>query len=210
MRHRGFSLIEILLVVSLIAGLGLASFMCLSNGLKLWQRSLDIIADEDCLIFFDRLTQDLRNAFQTSQLQFQANENSISFPTLLLMDFDPRSVHASKQDGWQIGTVSYTFDIENKAIIRKQANYGQSLKNEWGGEQKVLSHVQKMSIQYFYQQQKQSVSFLKEGEIPQFIEIKVTIIKQKQKKGLKGTSVLVEDIGMGQEWSRKIMIPSQI
>lgn len=210
MKQRGFSLMEILVVVSLIAGLGLASFMCLSNGLKLWQRSQDIITEEDCLVFFDQFTQDVRNAFQTTQLQFDANEFSINFPTLVFMDFDRRSMHASQQDGWQIGKVLYIFDIENKAIIRKQAHYGQALKNIWGSEKKVLSNVQHMSLLYFYPQQKQGLFSLKQGEIPQFVEIKIVTGQQKQKKATKERSIFIDDQGVGKEWTRKIMIPSEI
>lgn len=209
MQKRGFSLIEILLVVSLSAGLALVSFMCLSNGLKLWKKSSEIIAEEDCLVFFDQWTQDLRNSFQISQMSFQADEFSLSFPTMVLMDFDRRSIHASLYDGWQMGKVSYVFDIQQQAVIRKQASYAQSLKNQWGQERIVLSQVQEMKIRYFFPQQEQAFSFLKEGEMPQAIEVQVKM-KSKKTTYQKQKSILVEDGAWDKQWTRMIIIPSVI
>ena len=83
-----FTLMEMLLVVSLLSVIGLGIFQAVNSGVKIWDRNRQSIIDEDVAIFLDRFSRDLRNALPYSQLTFTGRPERIGFPTLVRARLD--------------------------------------------------------------------------------------------------------------------------
>jgi len=99
------------------------------------------------MIFFDKLSMDLRNALQFSQLDFYGTASEISFPTIIAVPMGSSSgevlIYAD-----QIGQVSYGLDARQQGIVRSQANYGQALEREKGAARVLAAPVESLRFEY--------------------------------------------------------------
>ena len=149
-RSRGFTLVEMLLVVSLFAVVALSIYHAFSNGLKVWERGRQFMAEEDLDIFFDKFSRELRNTFDFSQIGFAGKETSIKFATRIRTPAD-RALGLEKDaliD--QIGGVEYYFDTGKKTIYKKEFNYSQATNQKAGAERQMLQRVKAVNFLYFY------------------------------------------------------------
>jgi len=176
MRQRGFTCIELLLVTALMASLSLAIFLCLSNGLKLWQRTQQALLQEDVAIFFDKFSGDLRNALNFSTLAIDGQEYSFTFPTIVWMRADRGSARAKEEFIDQYGRVRYAFDAGAGILTRQQANYSQGVRKAWGdlAGQALLRGVTEVRFKYYYSGRK-SDDFSTEAKdgLPSGVEVDV-------------------------------------
>ena len=175
--------IELTIVVSLISLLSLAIFNALSNGIKIWNKSNQLVLEEDVSIFFDKLTSDLHNAIIFSKLDFDGGETRFTFPAIIKVLPDPNSGLPADEYVDQIGLVQYYFDVTNRAVYRRQANYGQALKKEFNEPQKLVSSVEKFRFKYVYLTDNEEIISNNVLEIlPSGLEVEVTFLDQKQEK----------------------------
>jgi prepilin-type N-terminal cleavage/methylation domain-containing protein len=176
MRRRGFTFIEMLLVTALMASLSLAIFLCLSNGLKLWQRTQQALLQEDVAIFFDKFSGDLRNAFSFSTLAIEGRENSFVFPTIVWMRTDRGSVRAAEEFVDQLGRVRYEFNAADGVLTRQQANYSQGTRKVWAdtAPQVIFHGATEVRFKYFYSGRKgDEFSTEAKGGLPSGVEVDV-------------------------------------
>ncbi len=186
MKRRAFTLIELLLVTSLIAALSLAVFMSLSNGLKLWQRTQKAVLAEDITIFFDRFAGDLRNSFNFSTLRMEGDELSFAFPTVVLTKADRASIRASEEYVDQLGRVQYAFDPADGSLVRRQANYSQGLRKMWGEARTLFSGATEIHFRYLPRGSKDfSSSAGAKGELPTGVEVEVRYKEGQEERSLK-------------------------
>lgn len=68
--RRAFTLIEMLIVASLLSVTGLAVYHAIANGVRVWEYSRRYSSQEDAVIFFEKITADLQNAYQYSLISF--------------------------------------------------------------------------------------------------------------------------------------------
>ena len=135
---QAFTLVEAVLIVSILSVIGLALFHSFSDGIKIWERSRQFFAEEDVAIFFDKIEHDLKNCFFYSQIPFEGKEERLRFATRV----------KAFQPGEGMGSVEYYFDPFKQNIYRREANYGQALKNYFSKERLLASHLQ--SVRFFY------------------------------------------------------------
>jgi len=81
-QSKGFTLIELLIVTVILAVIAGAIFATFSAGIKIWQRTNEMLPQEDINIFSARLERDLRNVIKFSNLNFTGKEEKISFPAI--------------------------------------------------------------------------------------------------------------------------------
>ncbi|MBF0331786.1 MAG: prepilin-type N-terminal cleavage/methylation domain-containing protein [Candidatus Omnitrophica bacterium] len=175
-RRRGFTLIEIMLVSVIFATISVAIFTCLSNGIKLWERSKQLAVEEDAAIFLDRFAADIRNSFSYSKIPFSGGELHLEFPTIVWTPADRVSVRADEGLVDQIGRVKYAYDPARALIVRAQANYSQALLSKWGDEQIVVPVVKDLRFHYFYGASKDPhVSAGPDDGIPSGVEVYLTV-----------------------------------
>ncbi len=147
-RNLGLTLVEMLLVVSLMSVLALTLYQCLMYGLKIWERSQKLSMEEDIALFLDKIDRDLTNSFSYSLFKFEGRENRVLFPTMIrtLDDRTDRIKEPEYID--QLGQVEYYFNKPRKALYRRQANFGQALDGKFDKEYKLMEGVQ--SVNFFY------------------------------------------------------------
>lgn len=149
LKSQAFTLIEVLLVSSLIAIVSLAVFRSFSNGLKLWNRAERLNREAEVAIFLDKMAEDLRSTQLISGISFKGTATKVSFPAIVLTQADPRSTRAKEEIIDQIGAVQYRFDAGTHTIFRRQANYSQSLKGNWPEqEEPIVSGVEDLILHY--------------------------------------------------------------
>ncbi len=164
-RRHGFTLMETLLVAGLIAMTGLALYQTVDNGIRLWERSQDVLLSEDAMLFLDRLTQDLHNTLDYAFLPFDGKSSRVQIPTVIETPPDPVSHMKTEMNVSQPGTVEYRFDEGTRSIVRSQINYGRSVKHLSGEARALLSDVVSLKFTYLYNdgggwQEKQSVGYI--------------------------------------------------
>lgn len=139
-----FTLVEILLSISLIAVLGLVVYACLNGGLRIWQRANTSYVGEDVNIFFEKLAGDIRNSFPYKDIEFIGTAEGFQCPTIITT--------SSRAPGLQhgVGEVSYAYDQEAATIIRSKRNLSMIFKEKAAQPQEMIGKVSAASFQYYY------------------------------------------------------------
>lgn len=146
---KSFTLIEVLLVSTLIAVLGLAVFQSFANGLKLWSRAQRLNREADVAIFLDKMGVDLRSSVSITGIGFKGTSEKVSFPAIVLTNADPNSSRAPEGLIDQIGAVQYRYEPGDHIIYRRQANYSQALKGNWSlDESAIVSGIDALDFHY--------------------------------------------------------------
>jgi len=144
------TLIEILLVISLMAMIGMVTYQALSSGLRAWGRGQQLVVEADVAIVFDRWAGELRNAFVSSQFGFEGDAEHVVFPTVIVTREDRKKNSGSTEFVPQIGQVSYEFDRAGSRVLRREANYSQALDGSWGLPRVMVSSVSGLIFRYGY------------------------------------------------------------
>ncbi len=141
---------EMLLVTALAALVGAAVFQSFGNGLRLWARGTQIDHEGDVAIAIDKLGEDLRSAMVFSNIPFKGREFRVSFASMVSVAADRHSSRSNEVMADQIGAIEYYFDPQEGAVFKRQANYGQALKDKWGEPQQILGQVTGLTFRYYY------------------------------------------------------------
>ena len=177
MRRNSYTLIEMLLVASILSTISLAVFHALSSGLNIWERSRKFVVEEDIAIFFDKIGEDLRNSFSYSKMPFAGKETLLRFPTHIKIS---RAQDEEILEG--MGEVEYYFDPDKKSLTRRQLSYGQALRGDAGKERLVLSAAL-VHFAYYFLEGNEAV--LKEEigtTMPRAVAVEVDFIDGRQKR----------------------------
>ncbi len=170
--RRAFTLVEVLLVMTMLSMIGLALFNTFANGFKIWERHRKFVVEQDVLIFFEKINQDLRNTLVFSPIPFTGQEDSISFPT---------RIKTVREDTGgvipQIGEVIYAFDPTSKKLTRRQGSYMQAVHGDLPQEQQILKYIDSVRFTYYYLEKNQIItSDSVKNLIPRTVLIEVTIL----------------------------------
>ncbi len=181
----GLTLIEVLITVSLISLLSLVLYTSLVNGMKVWKKSQELVAEEDIVIFFDKIGADLRNVVSYEGLSCLGTETSFAFPALVSVLADPNSGFRQDEYVDQIGTVKYFFDKETGSLYREVANYSLALKGDFLSKRKIAGNITDFRLQYFSIEKNKEVKSKEIEEIiPYAVKIEVQFTDGKQPKVL--------------------------
>ena len=179
----GMTLIEILIVVSLISGISIVLYGSLSNGLKVWEKSQETIVEEDVVVFLDKLAVDLRNIMPVSNINMIGNQIGLSIPAIVWIIADANSDFIEGEYIQQIGLVNYVFDSSNHKIIRREADYGSALSGEFLIERSIVSNVINLTFEYYYYtDQGEMISDVILDVIPAGVKVHIEIEAQGQTK----------------------------
>lgn len=148
----GLTLIEILLVVSLLSVVSLAVFHSISQGIRVWGRARQYTHEEDAAIFFEKIGQDIRNSFNYSKLSFNGTSHGVSLPTIVKTPVDPKNTTGNPAFIEQIGLAEYFWIPEESCLYRRQANYSQALGEKFAKRVELIRPVQSLRFFYIYQE----------------------------------------------------------
>jgi len=149
-KRRAFTLTEVLLVSCMFAVISLAVFNAFSNGFKLWARGQHVMVEGDMAIFLDRIAEDLRQTVIITGIPFKGDSTQLSFPAIIIGPTDANGSRSAEGTGDQIGAIQYTFDPDQKKIFRRQATYGQALKEQWSDPVEEANLVEDISMRYYF------------------------------------------------------------
>lgn len=168
--RKGFTLVEILLVTVILSMVALAVYTTFNNGIKLWKRMSQDVLQEDVNIFFSKISNDLRNSFRYSGIEFFGVEDSIAFAI-------PGKFRVQEEVESGIGQVSYSFCKKTNTINRVRTNYSQLYLDKPGPIYQVVSNIRSLNFQYYcYDTQQEEylwVDAWNEEQVPLPLEVKI-------------------------------------
>lgn len=177
-KRRAFTLIEMLIVASLLSITGLAVYHAIANGVRVWEYSRRYSSQEDIAIFFEKITADLQNVYHSSLISFDGEPQMIFIPTIVRMPADQGSPDKGQMIE-QIGGAEYYLQTGRQTIYRRQRNYSQALKNKKNVEARALAgSVTKLHFSYFVLENgelklKKKLS----DEIPASVQIEIDFVE---------------------------------
>ncbi len=137
----GFSLLELLLVMTLVPIVFFAVYANFSTGIRLWQRLQVDTPEEDVLIFTQKARRDFENVMRYSPIPFEGEKNEATFPT---------GIESGPALGGHraMGEVRYFYEENAKAIFRETKNISQAYRQSEGTKDRILKNVSAFSIGY--------------------------------------------------------------
>jgi hypothetical protein len=168
-----FTLVEILLVVSLFAVTSLAIFQTFSSGVKIWDYASKFFPEEDVLLSFERITHDLHNAFYFSLFEFKGEANVLQFTTIITTKADLKS-GATDSYVQQIGKVQYKFDKGKRQFLRQQADYSEAIRQQWQTTRVLAEGIDQLNFSYLYRDKDRLVERAQaQGVMPAMVKIEI-------------------------------------
>lgn len=149
----GFTLVELLLVMAMLGTVAIAVYGTIANGINIWQRVVVETAAEDVGIFFERITEEMRNTFLLGEVKFRGGRDSVRFPAL---------IRSAGKEGikTEIGEVRYTFDRRNKTIARGQRTYSQIYRDRDNLSRTIAENIESIQFEYYtYKQERKKYSW---------------------------------------------------
>ncbi len=176
--RRSFTLIEMLLVASLLSVTGLAVYHAIANGVRVWEYSRRYSSQQDVAIFLEKIATDLQDTFSFSLIVFEGKTDKIFIPTMVRMLADSKTADQSQMIS-QMGRVEYYYQKSDKTIYRRQSNYSQSTESKAKVQARSLViPVEDLRFSYFIKQdgklkQTKKVS----GIIPVSVEVDIDFME---------------------------------
>lgn len=100
----GFTLIELLITVAIFSVISIAVYATFNSGMTVWRRAKETSGEErSYLLRIEKLSRELRQAFNSSDIAFSADKNKIQFASVIDSD---------------ICRVIYSFDQDKKILSR--------------------------------------------------------------------------------------------
>lgn len=179
------TLVEILLVTSLISGMSIAIYQSLNNGLKVWQKTKQMVVEEDVVIFLDKISYELRNTFLFSRFGHYGDEHQFAFPTIVRMLQSVDGDNSNQIYTDQIGQVEYFFDPLAKILYKRKANYALAVENLFFEDEVVLRNVENLKFTYIYfTEHEEVVSDVTYDQFPAGVNIQITVTQDSGAKSL--------------------------
>ncbi len=138
---RGFSLVELLLVLSLAPIVFFAVYSNFAAGVQLWQRLQVATPEEDQAIFRIKAQRDFQNVMRYRSLPFQGDKESVSFMAGIQADRELGGSHA-------IGRVRYFYDPSAHAITREVKDFSQIYKEAAGQVTILATGIRSLELSY--------------------------------------------------------------
>jgi prepilin-type N-terminal cleavage/methylation domain-containing protein len=117
-RRRGFTLVELLVTVTLVSFVGATVVAAVSGCLRVWERiNAQGRQEEWVRVAFDQLRRDLRSARTFRPVPFEGAYDAVSFPTVVTADLRDGSTVDT------IGRTGYYFNSFQGTLCRSQQPY---------------------------------------------------------------------------------------
>ena len=144
---RPYTLLEMLLVVTIMALAAVAVAAAAASGLRVYQRAREYSElHVDLLLGLERCERDLRNVFPYEEIGFSGSPQELSFPGLVRVRGEAGTVTQVP------GRIFYAIDAVEHTFTYRQQEYAAATAKEGGtpGEATVLAHdVAQLAFHYF-------------------------------------------------------------
>lgn len=161
----GFTIIELLIALSIFAVIAVTLSSAFFAGLSVWKRSSGAKSDvyQDIGIVFDEMASELRNMVyftkdEESLYAFSGTPDSITFMTL-------EEYSSEKMEpGREIVKVQYSFDDTKGGIIRRSAGFLTGFNIDSSEKEVLLKDVDDFKVEYCYDSGDEDEPYLWKGE----------------------------------------------
>ena len=176
-RRAGFTLLELLSTTALMVVIGAALYAVLSNGIDVWKRTNEEILEEKVSIFFEKIAKDMRNTFSYKGVEFLGEQDSVSFPTLVISPLSHPNLVAN------VGKVNYFFDKKTQTV--KVVKFDISgLYTGKGREEVLLKNVKLLKFRFYsYDPQGKEYFWYKnwqKGTFPLAVGVEIIIVRSEK------------------------------
>ena len=137
---KGLTLIELLLVVSLLGVVSVVIYTTLSKGIMIWGRVQNEVCLENVNIFLERYSEDIRNSYAYSSIRFVGQKTLFECPTI---------VYTKEFEVKTISQVSYTYDAGNKTLTRAFKDISMLYRGKDGKISFELENIEAASFEYY-------------------------------------------------------------
>ncbi len=144
----GLTLVEMLIVASLMAVTASAVYSLLSSGLKVYSRMGDYGNNLDVNIFFSRFSEDVKNMFFYSNIEFSGTGERMAFASFHKDDLAPEEDGPARFN--RLRRITYLFNPAQKTISRRESNYLGLQPGDNGGEFILAKNIHACRFEYFY------------------------------------------------------------
>lgn len=147
-RSKGFTLIEILVTLSIMAIIAGAIFSTLAGGINVYKRVKTLTGERaDILLSLEKLEEDLNNVFIMSGIGFTGDAKKVVFPKLI-----SASCLRPGEDKTPLGKASYYFDDRSSALFKEEQGYARAVSksNESECAPERLASVKDLTFSYYY------------------------------------------------------------
>ncbi len=188
-RKAGFTLLELLVVISLMALIGMSLYAMFGSAIGMMRRVSGSEVVEDVDVFLEKFDREVSSQVAFKGIPFDGKETSLSFPSRIELD-----KRASMSMG--VGRVSYFFDESHRTFARRQENLNQIYKP---GEEieatTVLEGVPGVKFQYFVYRKADKVfewvstwnSLENEGQIPSAVKVEFNCVRGEEQHAFERT-----------------------
>lgn len=182
-RKRGFTFIEVMLVMSIFAIVALAVYSTFGAGISVWKRTQDTVrVYQDIRLALDKMTGDLKNTILFAEeygekkfINFTGMENVISFYTMVDV-FREIPVHP------RIKKVTYRLDESKLILERLEQDFAESILEEKELEfDEIAAKISELRFSYCYEDENAEPPYKWEDTwdstqgIPQGVRIKLKL-----------------------------------
>lgn len=137
----GFSLLELLLVMSLLPIVFYTVFSNFSVGMKVWQAVNVATPVEDLAIFYQKARADFDNTFFHQSIAFEGEKDEVTFPSTVVTAPVLGGDHG-------IGRVRLSYDTTAKGIMRQVWDYSEIYRESEGKKTLILRDVTSLEFSY--------------------------------------------------------------
>ena len=148
-RRRGFTLLELIVVTSILGVVVGAVAACIASGIRVWERAQTMgVLEARCLVGMEILERDLRNAFLFYDIRFRGEAGSLSFPGLAHAGDWMAEGAQEVESETVIGRISYALDDSRSVLLRTVSPYSAEDDGQRRTEA-VVSGIVDLSFKYF-------------------------------------------------------------
>jgi len=182
---QGMTLMEILVVVTLLSGVTLLVYKAFTNGLQVWQKSRELVIEEDIAVFFEQFSRDIYNTVSISTMAFEGESERCSFPIVIPLTALSHHGLPENENVDQIGKIEYYVDHIQHTLNRRTADYGQALQKEFNRPRVLVTSIEGIRFSYYY--------FTDDGEVlsekvldvpPSGVEVKIDFYDRKGRRSM--------------------------
>ncbi len=139
--RRGFSLLELLLVLTLAPVVFFALYSNFAAGLRIWSVVTRATPEEDSNIFFHKVRRDVENMMRSDAAPFSGDAGEMAFASAV--DAPPELGGA-----YGIGQVRLYYDESSRTVRRETKDYSQNYREAPGHVTVLLQDVTSFSLSY--------------------------------------------------------------
>ncbi|MBN2119433.1 MAG: type II secretion system protein [Candidatus Omnitrophica bacterium] len=134
--RKGFTLIELVVALTIFSFIALSVGATFFAGAKMWQRGQKIsFAQTQALLTFEKISQDISGCIETDLVAFEADRQSLSFAALL---------------GDNLTKISYEFKLTDKSLWRSEQSLKDIINEEENISKKKMLALKDFKLSIFY------------------------------------------------------------